>query len=369
MVDTCHFGGGSYIAKFNVNGTSLFAKTKVAIETNLNFKIQTIKSFENNIFATAYVFSNNKPLLIDTISIPILCESCSGIVILCMDTVAKAKWVKVDGLPHSAIVSGLMDMNKSGDIYCFASTAGLCTFSDDTIISQGTNRIVVRYNKSGIMLGYNHLNFPESYSGPFNTGGITVKNDNSYFITNSFQGSVKFGNDTVTSLSNCDLFLAHFSDNGECLGFDNLGNGQGCSIATDETGIYITGVFPPFPSDAGSIAIGEDNFSTYGYEDIIFAKHDLMTGTRELKQANDNTLVIYANPNKGSFRVKIPAGFANAKDLVLSIYDMKGKLIGKQAISLHEENPAINIYGQPAGSYAITLSDGGRSYRGKMVVE
>jgi hypothetical protein len=369
MIDTCRFGGGSYIAKFNPSGTVLFAKTIVAIETNINFSIETLKFFDDNIFVNGNVNSNNKPLIIDTINIPISCEWCSGIVVICFDTVAKARWINLDGLPASSISNRSMGMNYKGDIYCYAFTGGTCTFSDDTIVSQGTNSIVVIYNKSGIILGYNHLLFSSGYSGYFNHGGITVNNEGSYYITNNFEGLAKFGNDTVTAISNCDLFLAHFNDNGECLGVDNIGGGLGTSIAVDETGVYMTGILSPFPSDTGSMVIGNNMFSTYGFEDIVFAKHDLMTGTEEIKQATDNSLVIYANPNKGSFRVKIPIDFANEKQLELSIFDMKGKLIGRQSLFVSDGNQEINIHGQPPGTYTIRLSNGQKSHAGKLVVE
>jgi hypothetical protein len=365
-IDTCHVEPGTYIAKFNPTGTSLWVKTITPYGGDYIYILKLIYQ-DNNLYGMGNPTGGGTPLIIDTIvrQFPIY-NSPMGII--CMDSTAHAKWLMVDGFPIAGLQFQPGGINSQGDLYCFASIGDITILGHDTLYRSVGSNVVVKYSNQGELLDYNQLLFETNYNGQ-NGMGICVQNDGTYYITGSFSGTAIFGDYTVTANAAPDLFLAHFTDSGDCLGVDHVGGGHGTSVAADETGVYVTGIFSPQPSNTGSMTIGENTFQTRGFEDIVFAKHDLMTGTSELKQANDNTLVIYANPNKGSFRVKIPADFANAKDLVLSIYDMKGKLIGKQAISLHEENQAINIYGQPAGSYAITLSDGRRSYRGKMVVE
>jgi len=212
------------------------------------------------------------------------------------------------------------------------------------------------------------LQFNFGYGG-YNAPGLYLSSPGSYFITDSFTGTAVFGLDTITSISPSDLFIARLSDSGDCLGFDHVGSGQGLSVVADGSGVYMTGVFSNFPSDTGSIRIGNDYFTTYGFEDIVFAKHDLMTGIEKGRTAGDNNLVIYANPNKGSFRVKLPDEFLHENNLSLTVYDSQGKIIKSRNISLNQDYPRLDIFGQSPGVYFVTVSNGKKSYSGKMVVE
>lgn len=364
VIDTCHFGGGTYIAKFNTDGMSQWAKTKVARNDNLYFTIEKLKVYNNSLYAVANVAGSNITLTIDTINIQISGLYQFGIGVLCMDSSANAHWLKVDGLPNSGIGPRSMGMNNNGDLYCFARTSDTCIYGNDTVISSGTNQIVAEYDKSGILKRYNHLNFGAGYEGQ-NSWGIEVLPEGSYYVTSGFSGSANFGNVTLNSISSLDLFIAHFTDARVCLGADHVGGGLGTSIAIDSTGIYVTGIFSPFPKESGSMIIGNNTFTSYGFEDIIFAKHELITG----KRPDINKVLIYPNPNNGSFSVIVPIDLVNEENLVMSMYDNLGKLILKRLIAFNEWNPRINISGQATGLYFITVSNGRKTYSGKMIVE
>jgi hypothetical protein len=370
LIDTCHFGGKNYISKFNSNGVSQWAKTKVTTDLPY-FTIQQIKYFNNDIFAFGYVGANNDVLTVDTISVHISCFNCFGIGLMCMDNNGNAKWLKVDGLPYSGISSRSVGISTNGSIYCYAVTSDTCIFSNDSIISHGSSLIVVKYDHFGSMQGYNHLKQIHFDSDPiyYPDCVIDVLQDGTYYVTGGLWGIAYFGSDTITAFSPLDLTIAHFNDKNVCLGIDHIGGGQGTSVAVDETGIYITGQFPPFPADTGTIIIGNNTFSSFGYKDIILAKHALLTGINEVKRPGNNSLIIYANPNKGSFRVIVPDDFINEKSLVLNIYDNKGKLIKSQNLQLNDARPTIDIYGVVPGEYSIIVSNGRKSYSGKMIVE
>jgi hypothetical protein len=366
-IDTCHVEPGTFIAKFNPSGAIQWART-ITPFSECYLQIVNLMFRNNNLYALGYKSGGGNTLIIDTIVRQIPTDN-FPMGIICMDSSAHAKWLKLDAFPFGGLGCNSSGINSQGDLYCFVVISDNTILGKDTLLSTGgAGKVIVKYNKDGEMLEYNHLVIPTTYNGQ-NGKGLCVQDDGTYYITASFSGTTTFGNYTITADAAPDMFVAHFTDSGDCLGVDHVRGGHGTSVAADETGVYVTGIFSPQPSNTGSMTIGGNTFHTRGFEDIVFAKHDLMTGTEEIKQATDYSLVIYANPNKGSFRVKIPTDFANEKQLELSIFDMKGKLIGKQSLSVSDENPGINIYGQPSGTYAIRLSNGSKSYGGKMIVE
>jgi hypothetical protein len=367
LIDTCHFNGGTFIAKFNPAGTSLWAKTKYAAGVGY-FTIDQLKYFNNNLIAIANIAGQDSLFTIDTISINIPCKYCSAVGLLCMDGLSNAKWLKVDG-PASVIGIRSLGINALGDIYYFAMIGDTCLINNDSVFSQGNNCIIVRYSQSGMLTGLNHIKRTIDYFGGQNYWEINVLRDGSYYITEGFSGQAIFGDDTITSFSPLDLYVAHYSDSNVFLGVDHVGGGYGTSVAADETGVYITGIFAPFPLESGTITIGNETFSSYGHEDIVFAKHELMTGVKKITKKTDYSLVIYANPNKGSFRVKIPDDFLHKKNLVLNIYDNSSKVIRSQTLSLNQESPKIDIFGVRAGTYYVTISDSKKTYSGKMIVD
>jgi hypothetical protein len=96
----------------------------------------------------------------------------------------------------------------------------------------------------------------------------------------------------------------------------------------------------------------------------------MITGIQKKTLKNDgNSIVIYANPNKGSFRVIVPEDFINEKSLLLNIYDNTGKLIKNQYLQITDDRPSVDIYGVKPGQYSITVSNGKKIYYGKMIVE
>ncbi|MCX6292075.1 MAG: T9SS type A sorting domain-containing protein [Bacteroidetes bacterium] len=369
VVDTITVAAGAFIAKFDSSGNCLWAKTKVSFISFSSmpiFFISQIKFYNNNVYASGSISGSNDTISIDTISKVIPCTNCAGTGIVCMDTSANVKWFRLDGLPYA---QGPIGMNNNGDIYLYALGGDTCYFGTDTIKGNGSWSVIVKYDQNGNIYGYHQMNFSTNYSGDVRSIGLNVQSDGTYYITNSFSGTAVFGSYTISAGNAPDLFIARFNDAGDCLGLDHVGGSHGTCIAADGSGVYVTGVFSPFPSDSGMLSIGSSNFSTHGYEDIVFAKHNLLTGTGGESRIANNTLIIYANPNKGSFRLKVPDDFVNERHLLLNIFDDSGKLIRQQQLNMNDEHPKLDIFGEAKGTYHVTLSNSKKIYSGKMIVE
>ena len=65
----------------------------------------------------------------------------------------------------------------------------------------------------------------------------------------------------------------------------------------------------------------------------------------------------------------MPDDFVNEKNLVLSIFDNKGKLIQQKTLQMNEGNIKLNLEQEAKGVYNVVLSNNKKSYNGKIVFE
>jgi len=372
-IGTNTLNAGTYFAKFDASGNNVWAETKLewtGFQTQIKFN--SLKIFNNSIFAAgpAHLPTNNDTLRIDTSFVTNVHGN--GVGIICLDkTTGLCKWLKVEGTPHVSPNLPIMDIDVDGNIYCTGRFYDTCTFSQTTLISNmlggvGVNGYLSKYDSLGNFIWIKQF----TATNTIGNSGIFCQSDGSVLTTGTFSGQGTLGNLTVNSITGQDLFIARFNSNGDCIGVDNAGVSEGYSVASDGTDLYFTGVFPPFGLASGSITLGSQTFTNYGWEDIIFAKHDMLTAIDHIERnTNKNELVIYANPNNGSFRLKIPDDFVNEKKLTLRIFDGAGKLIHEKEITLNEEHPKMDIFGEAKGIYSVTLSNQRKVYSGKMIVE
>ncbi|MBK9763518.1 MAG: T9SS type A sorting domain-containing protein [Flavobacteriales bacterium] len=83
----------------------------------------------------------------------------------------------------------------------------------------------------------------------------------------------------------------------------------------------------------------------------------------------DEQLVIYANPNQGTFRIKVPDAFLHRSGLQLKVIDSAGRIVHDQTLNLQGESPRMDLFDVSPGYYLVTLGNSERTYSGHMVVE
>ena len=114
---------------------------------------------------------------------------------------------------------------------------------------------------------------------------------------------------------------------------------------------------------------GSNTFTSYGMQDGFIVKSDAITGIGE-KQANpQNQLIIYTNPNKGTFTIKVPDAVKTFKDAWLYVYDITGKETARFSLDKESDTPHFNVSKAKAGSYNIKLIQGDKVYFGEMIVQ
>ena len=120
----------------------------------------------------------------------------------------------------------------------------------------------------------------------------------------------------------------------------------------------------------GTAVFGSTTLSSGGNNyDVYVGKLDALTGVGEQRAPEGHDLLIYANPNQGSFRIKVPTALLREKDLLLSVYDSSGRLVRAQQLDMSGGDPRMDVFGVGPGLYQVTLSKGDRIYHGSMVVE
>jgi type IX secretion system substrate protein len=369
-IDTSTVTPGTFLAKFGSNGNNLWAKTKFSFTGfQSQMRFSSLRYYNNNIYAAglAYASSISDTIRVDTVSITNIYGNCYGL--LCMDAGnSTAKWLKFDGFPnnnHYGYAINLMDMDGNGNIYYTGSFSDSCFIQQDTLIANsGSNGFLSKYDANGNLAFIKQIYATNSiYSF-----GMSVNSEGFVFLSGALSGQGTFGALNITASTSQDLYIARYDGNGDCLGVDNAGTGTGLSVVADESNVYTTGIFP-YGIPSGSINIAGNTFTNYGWQDIVFAKHNMITDIGEGRSADNNMLVIYANPNKGSFRLKLPDDFKNEKNLTLSIFDNSGKLIRQQSLNMNDEHPKLDIFGEGKGTYNVTLSNGKKAYNGKMIFE
>jgi len=88
----------------------------------------------------------------------------------------------------------------------------------------------------------------------------------------------------------------------------------------------------------------------------------------EEEPGDGNQLLVFPNPTTGACSITMPDEFLYERFLVLSVYDASGKLI--QQIEIDNDSPekvSLKLDHKAQGVYVVTLSNGRRSYTGKVV--
>jgi len=88
----------------------------------------------------------------------------------------------------------------------------------------------------------------------------------------------------------------------------------------------------------------------------------------ETDEGGGNRLLVYPNPATGACSITMPDEFLYERFLTLSVYDASGKLI--QQIQIDNDSPekvSLKLDHKAQGMYVVTLSNGVRSYTGKVV--
>ncbi len=358
---------GTFIAKYTSNGDQVWVKALVEgfSTSNIARYYPSRMRYHNGtilIHGAAFQYSNSGPWQVDTVVADVVVGG--GYMLMGLDASnGVARWVKPLGfswVTQNTVLQRKMDVGIDGSIYCVATAGGdSARFGGDTAVvvpPNGTVTCLVRYNQQGEMVHF------RTYITDVGMQSIKVSNDGTLLIDLYwFEGG---------SFDECSgpqgNYLVRTDSIGNCLAMLELGNTYGgMSLEETENAIYICSATQQF----GNSTYGGETYTTYGFEDVLLAKHDLALGVSTMQGQGNEQLVIYANPNQGTFRIKVPDAFLHRSGLQLKVIDSAGRIVHDQTLNLQGESPRMDLFNVSAGYYLVTLGNSERTYSGHMVVE
>ena len=194
--------------------------------------------------------------------------------------------------------------------------------------------------------------------------GLTMDTDSTFYIIGDFTDTLTLGTHQIISPGYSCLFLSRFTKDGDCLGVLPFSGGIGNSVAFDINEFpIVSGVF------YDSIQVQGITYTSWGQRDAFIGRMDKITGIANEARMDGNGLVIYANPNDGSFRIRVPASLSTLKGARLTVYDSKGSLVEQFIFDSHTEAPIVRLRNAMRGQYVLRLEQDGRVFSGRLIVK
>ena len=373
-VDGIAVQAGESILKFDSAGTCQWAAALPPYTEGGSFYFSPV---EDGIYLTgraAVGFSG--PLVLDTVSVDV---STKKFVVSKYNYDGHALWGKSHG---ENMIQGVgvyaSSANASGALIVGRLESDSLAFGSDTIYAPD-QMFLVRYDANGnyIWSRTTASNFGD-WLFPFQ---IVMGSLGDEYILGELESTPP---DPTLEIAGCTavfsqyphdgVFVIHLDGDGNCIQLFNQRTNSylGPTPAANRWSIVLDTNEQPVICGQflGTVAFTSTTLSTSGNEyDVYVGKLDALTGVNDPRAPEGHDLLIYANPNQGSFRIKVPTALQNERDLVLSVYDNSGRLVRAQQLDMSGEDPRMDVFGVGPGLYTVTLSKDDRIYHGSMVVE
>lgn len=353
-LDTFNLQRGAFLAKVDPAGNVLWARDEfVDIDPFLEIR-------SNHLYFGGT--TRNDTCIVDTITIT-NANAVDGIVGE-ISFNGDVQWVKLFDSPSNAYCK-YIGIDSQGDLYLSGTFQDTLTVGSQQLIAQGFQEgFLIKLDANGNLLWLRQSNSGTT-TGWTSFNGIATNDDGTSYLIGYFSGSTQIGPFNLSTGNSEDVFVTRIDKNGNWLGIDNFGPSRGFGVQEDNTGnFYISGIFQ------NTINIGSTSLTSAGGFDIFIAKSSAITGIGGNERSLQSQLSIYANPNKGSFRIKIPEEIVSYEDVTLLVFDQQGREITRFNLTVEEEEtPVFDVDKAGPGIYMVQLVQGAKSYWGKMVVE
>lgn len=355
---------GGFLAKYDANGNVIWAKHK--------FRFLMLHSsgypfteaspihllYSNNSLLVNGVVQNDT-IVIDTVTF-INSYSFNASYLSSFSSQGDFQWIKLAGGPGGSCGSSFAT-DTLNNIYISGFYQGKGVFGNDTLIppGDGGDCFLAKYNSLGNLIWVTSTQSSSMAWGQ----AVAYSSDAGVYLSGYFHGTIHVGDIIlVSSPTSNDMFLAKYSTDGNNIGVRQYHSGAIYGVALDGSkSVCFTGDFND------TLTIGPNTFVSRGQGDLFVAKCSPILGGVKSLSAESNQLLIYANPTTGICNITIPEDFKNEKSLSLTIINSQGKVIQKVPVEITEERISLNIQAQAAGMYNVILTNGKKSYTGKIV--
>ncbi len=342
---------GTILAKYDTSGSCIWVKN-IMRNVGCNLLLN-----DNDLYFAGGSLINSDTLYID--SLKFLSNGTSDIILSKFDTTGKVIWAFKEGWVAGDYISGY-SIDENGNIFITGSYGG-----DSTIIHGDTLRngqsFLMKYNNSGT---FQWLTEFTASNKILVSSGLQIDHQGNVYVTGHFSDTATFGNFTLIAQSVIDVFIVRYSSNGNCIGADNIRGGIESKVAVDNNDRpVLTGNYSQVTTAAGTV------FS-HGLFDAAVIMHDVINGVNETEKARGNELLIYSNPTTGKCNITMPDEFLNKNGtLTLTLYDSFGKVIHSYLVQVKDGTIKLNLDYEAAGIYIVTLTDGHKLFKGKIIFE
>lgn len=361
---------GTFISEFDDAGNLVWVKELVSgLSANGNTRYSPYQLKYHNgsilVHGAAFQYSNSGPWQVDTVVANVVVGG--GHMLMNLDASnGVARWVKPLGfstVTQNTVLRQLMDVDASGTIHCAGTVlGGSARFGTDTILSVPTGGNIAYLNSYSPDGTLERL---RTFYGGVAMESIVAEDDGSFLVSADFSNSGgSLGACTATQQEQ----LLWLDSVGNCLAMSEIGDVFGLSLIKTSSGIYVGGSSSQ-GQQFGNFLFAGESYTSYGFNDIVLGKHDLQVGVSTMQGQGNEQLVIYANPNQGTFRIKVPDAFLHRSGLLLKVIDSEGRIVHDQTLNLQGESPRMDLFDVSPGYYLVTLGNSERTYSGHMVVE
>lgn len=359
IVDTAYFDAyavipGGCMAKFSGNGNCISVRHLYDLTQNTQEGVN-INFINYDLLFSGYF---EQTFAIDTATL--ISNGSYDMFIARADSNGNIFWIKQYGFGGLDAITQI-SLDAFNNIYAGAGFSDSIILGNTTFHNITTDILMLKFDQFGNYIWGKQTNVTGSIAS---ANSIISDGDGNCYVVGTFTDSATFGSFNISTTNAYDMFLTRYDSGGTCLGVLHFGQANGAKVVLDNSNNpVVAGMF------SNTVTIGNNTFTSLGPADIYLAKCDIITGISEAERFANNQLIIYANPNAGKCTITIPNEFQHEKNLSISIFDSYGKRIQQIPVEMNENKIKLNLQAEPKGIYTVTLSNGIKSYSGKIVFE
>jgi len=348
---------GSFLAKVNSSGIIQWARNEfVDIDPFLKFNGNRLyftgtTRGDTCIVDTDTIFNNSNISIVN----PVIGE---------LDINGDLQWVNHFPCTSNGY-SATLEFDNNDNLF-------FCGVFEDTIYINSQQYISTGH-QDGFLIKISSLGNPVLVQQSFTSGGsnkstsflgLSKKADGNIYMTGNFNGITSIGPFNLSTINNEEVFVALIDENLNWLNVFHFGSAEGGNLKQDSNGdLFLSVRFQ------NSITLGSTTLNGTGNNDALIAKCSAITGLPGNGRVANNQLIIYANPNKGSFRIKLPDAITTLQNAFLIVYDQTGREVSRFALDNNNDSPRFEVNSASAGMYTVKLFQEEKVFVGRMVVE
>ncbi len=331
-----------YVARFDNNGVCQWA-CKVTGTDGLDENFQSIGTDgDGNCYFTGYMPAEHT--VIDTAHIDVSIGAGGFMYMAKFNPAGHVQWAKFADYSGSQYPQSLC-VNDSGYVYLAGTLLGVNGIYFGVTVSWNNLGNLAKFSKDGNFIWVNEISSSGVDPNNSKVRGLRADSAGNCYMTGSYSGTATFNTDVI-ALSNTGIFAAKFDNDGNAL----WGNGV-CSYLNGYTYGYAIG----FDKYGNGFVAG-----TYSYN-LVFGTDTLFVGNFSsnilvaklgsagvgISEFSNSSNVCFTNTGSGIVEMK---GFVHPDDIFnLEVYNLRGQKVFSQKM----QKPTVDLSFLNSGIYII----------------